>query len=107
MNEAIRPLRGHGLIYLNSGHTLNLLAVREGGKGDITSDGIAWKKTGSSSRPSPLLIDDSIYMVNDQGVLSCLDAKTGKQIWLQRVPQFAGCYASPVSAEGRIYACDT
>jgi outer membrane protein assembly factor BamB len=46
-------------------------------------------------------------MVNDEGIVSCMDAKTGKQIWQERIKQFGGCYASPVSAEGRIYACDT
>src|SRR5262245_41384991 len=106
MNEAMRPLRGHGLIYLNSGHTLWLLAVREGLTGDLTQGGIAWKKSGTSSRPSPLLIGDSIYTVNDQGVLSCRDALKGDQVWQQRIPRFSPCYASPVSAEGRIYACD-
>jgi outer membrane protein assembly factor BamB len=107
MNEAMRPIRGHGLIYLNSGHTLSLLAVREGRTGDLTQDGVAWKSPrGASSRPSPLLIGESIYMVNDQGIASCLDAMTGKQVWQERLPRFKDCYASPVSAEGRIYTCD-
>src|SRR5262249_9037575 len=106
MNEAMRPLRGHGLIYLNSGHTLNLLAVREDQTGDLTKDGIVWKSPRASSRPSPLLIGDLIYMINDLGIASCLDAMTAKQIWQERIAKFSPCYASPVSAEGRIYACD-
>lgn len=105
MNEAMRPIRGHGLIFLNSGHTLNLLAVREGLKGDLTESGIVWKTPrGAPSRPSPLLIGDSLYVVSDQGVATCLDARSGKMIWQERLGKATS--ASPVFADGRIYSPD-
>ena len=51
--------------------------------------------------PSPLLIGDELYIVNDAGIASCLDAKTGDTRWQQRL---GGNYsASPVFADGRIY----
>jgi outer membrane protein assembly factor BamB len=105
MNEAMRPIRGHGLIYLNSGHTLHMLAVREGLTGDITETGIVWKTPrGAPSRPSPLLVGDSLFLVNDQGVASCLDARTGKTVWQERLGKATS--ASPIYAEGRIYSPD-
>jgi outer membrane protein assembly factor BamB len=105
MNEATVPLFGHGLIYLTSGHTTNLLAVRQGGKGDVTKSGVAWKsKSGVPSRPSPLLIGDHIYFVSDGGLATCLDAKTGKQLWQERLGgAFSG---SPVCVNGQIYFAD-
>ena len=51
--------------------------------------------------PSPLLVGDELCLVNDVGVASCLDAKTGTPHWVQRLP---GNYsASPTFADGRIY----
>jgi outer membrane protein assembly factor BamB len=104
MNEACRPLFGHGLIYLTSGHTSNLLALKQGGSGDVTSN-IVWKTNrGAPTRPSPLLVGDAIYMMNDNGIASCVDALTGKQIWSERIGK--PCSASPVCANGLIYAPD-
>lgn len=98
-----RPVFGQGLVYLCTGfYQPNLLAVRVNGKGDVTSSHMQWKTArGTPLTPSPLLVGDEIYMVSDNGILSCLDAKTGKENWRQRVP---GTYsASPVFADGRIY----
>jgi outer membrane protein assembly factor BamB len=105
MNEAAKPVFGHNLIFLTSGHTRNLLAVRQGGKGKLGKDDIEWKiNRDVPTRPSLLVIDDFIYMVSDNGMASCLEAKTGKQIWQERL---GGAFsASPIFAEGRIYACD-
>src|SRR5205085_6749159 len=96
---------GHGLIYLTSGHTAQLLAVRQGGSGDVTKTGIAWKATrGVPTRPSPLLVGDRLYLVSDNGIATCLDAKTGKQLWQERL---GGAFcASPLYAAGHIYLSD-
>ena len=52
-------------------------------------------------KPSLLLNDDLIFMINDVGIMTCLDAKTGQAVWKSRV---AGEYSSsPVLAAGRIY----
>lgn len=105
MNEASRPVFGHDLIYLTSGHTANLLAVHMGGEGDVTRSGVAWKVNRSvPTRPSLLLIGELLFMVNDQGVASCLDAKTGTYLWNERVAK--PCSGSPVYAAGHIYIAD-
>jgi outer membrane protein assembly factor BamB len=105
MNAATRPLRGDGLIFLTSGHTMQLLAVRQGGHGEIGDDGVAWKvRRGVPTRPSPLLAGDLLFMVSDLGVASCLEAKTGKQLWQERLDGHFS--ASPVCAAGHLYLAD-
>lgn len=102
MNEAIRPVLAHGLIFLNSGHTANLLAVRAGRTGDLTRDGVAWRADKvAPTRPSPLVVGDYLYMVNDNGVAFCFEARTGKKVWQERLDgKFS---ASPVYAAGNLY----
>ncbi len=102
MNAAARPLFGNGLLYINSADGPNpLVAVRPDGSGDITAN-IAWKtKQAVPKRSSQLLIGELLFMMNDGGVASCIDAKTGHEIWTKR---FGGDYwASPLFAEGLIY----
>jgi outer membrane protein assembly factor BamB len=105
MNAACKPVAGHGLIYLSSGHTASILAVKEGGAGKLTPESLAWKtlKAGPT-RPSFLLVDDLLFTVSDNGFVGCLDAKSGQQHWQDRL---GGSYsASPTLAEGRIYVSD-
>jgi outer membrane protein assembly factor BamB len=77
-------------------------AVKLGGHGDITESHVAWKiAKGAPRNASPLIVGDEIYIVNDNGITSCLDAKTGEQHWQKRI---GGDYsASPLYADGRIY----
>lgn len=98
-----RPLVGHGLIFFPSGWSQGqLLAVKPGGRGDVTSTHVAWRVTKSvAKKPSLLLVDDLIYMFNDGGVASAIEARTGKEVWTERV---GGNYsASPLFAGGNIY----
>ena len=82
--------------------TGQLFAVKTGGNGLITDTHVAWKvKRGVSNKPSILLIDDLIFMIGDTGIASCIEAKTGMQVWQQRI---GGEYSSsPVYADGKIY----
>jgi outer membrane protein assembly factor BamB len=98
-----RPVYGQGLIYLATGFQQpSLLAVRADGTGDVTKTHIAWTlRRAAPLTPSPLLAGDELYIVNDAGIASCLDARTGEVHWQQRL---GGNYsASPVFADGRIY----
>lgn len=105
MNAASRPVFGHGLIYLTSGHTAQLWAVRQGLGGDITETGVAWRVVrGVPTRASLLLVGDLLFMVSDQGVASCLDARTGKTHWQERLG--GGYSASPVHCNGCVYFAD-
>ena len=98
-----RPVYGHGLVYIATGFQQpTLLAVRPDGTGDVTKTHVAWTlRRAAPLTPSPLIVDDEIYVVNDGGIASCLDAKTGSTYWQQRL---GGEYsASPAFADGRIY----
>lgn len=98
-----RPVFGHGLVYLSTGYfNPNLLAIRLDGSGDVTATHIAWKHTKRvPANSSPLLVGDELYFVADNGFATCLDARTGEEIWVQRL---SGAFSSsPLAAEGRIY----
>ena len=98
-----RPVFAHGLVYICTGfYTPKLLAVRTDGKGDVTATHVAWRwERGVSLTPSPLVVGDELYMVSDNGIVSCLDARTGRELWRQR---FTGSYsASPVAAGGHVF----
>lgn len=98
-----RPVVGHGLIYFPSGWAQGqLLAVKPGGKGDVTATHVAWKVTKSvAKKPSLLLVDEVIYMNNDAGIVTAIDAKSGQEIWSERI---GGNYSSsPIFANGHAY----
>lgn len=98
-----RPVLGHDLLFVATGyHRAELLAIRAGGKGDVTETHIAWRTaTGAPLTPSVLLVGDELYAVNDSGIASCFDARTGRVHWQERLD---GNYsASPLFADGRIY----
>jgi outer membrane protein assembly factor BamB len=110
-----RPVAGLGLIFIASGwSTGELLAIRPGNKGEVidanredaTSTNcqlrLVWKsKRNVPKKPSVLLVDSLLFTIDDNGVASCLEAKTGQEVWRERV---GGAYsASPVYAQGRIY----
>jgi outer membrane protein assembly factor BamB len=82
------------------------MAIRLGREGDLTgTDAILWQnQRGNSYTPSPVLHDGKLYMLTDSGMLSCLDAKTGKPYYAQeRLPKPYSFKASPVAANGRLY----
>lgn len=98
-----RPVYGRGLVYLATGfQTPSVIAVRPDGSGDVTDTHVAWRlRRGAPHTPSPLLVGDALYVVSDQGVVTCVDAATGEIRWRERI---GGNYsASPVFADGRIY----
>ena len=102
MNAAGRPLFGNGLVYINSADGPNaLVAVNPEGNGDISKN-IVWKTAKQvPKRSSQILVGDTLFMMNDGGVASCLDAKTGTEIWSKRL---AGTFwSSPLLANGLIY----
>ena len=78
------------------------MAVDPSGAGDVTNTHIVWSiRRGAPEIPSPLIVDDLMFMVNEGGVVSCVDAKEGYPIWKGRI---GGKYwASPLYADGKIY----
>ena len=98
-----RPLFGHGFVYvINDYERPELWAVRPDGQGDVTGTHVAWRVTKDMpATASLLLVNDLLYMVNDQGFALCLDAKTGALVWRERLKGKHS--ASPLYGAGRIY----
>jgi outer membrane protein assembly factor BamB len=99
-----RPVYGHGLVYICTGYdSPTLLAIRPDGKGDVTETHVAWKVTRNVPHTASLLLGaEELFMVSDRGNVSCLEAKTGKVIWTDRLAG-QNFSASPVLVDGKIY----
>jgi outer membrane protein assembly factor BamB len=101
------PVVGHGLVYCVSGRAGPTFAVRPGGSGDVTATRVVWSTPkGSSFVPSPLLLGDYLYTVNDMAaIVSSHHARTGELAGQFRLGEARreGFSASPVAVEGKIY----
>jgi outer membrane protein assembly factor BamB len=102
------PVTDGSTVYCMSGFQgFSVLAIRLGHTGDLAgTDAIAWTyKKSTPYVPSPLLYADRLYFFsNNNGVLSCLNAKTGESlIDAERIEGLQGVYASPIGANGRVY----
>lgn len=98
-----RPVAAHGLIYVCTGYdTASLLAIREGAAGDCTKTHVAWKTSRSVPHvSSPIIVGDHLFLAHDDGVATCLDARTGKVAWTRRLDgHFA---SSPISVGDHLY----
>jgi len=110
---ATRPVVGQGLVFVPTGFSIGqVLAIRPGAPGEVldinatnsppTKLQLAWKaKKNSPKKPSLLLIGDYLFGIDDGGIATCWEAKSGTVLWNERV---GGNYsASPMTVEGRIY----
>ena len=80
-----------------------LLALKAGGKGDVTSSHVLWSTVNGPDVPTPVTDGKYFYIVKDNGVMFCLDAKSGAEVYGQQRLK-AGTYSgSPVLADGKIY----
>jgi outer membrane protein assembly factor BamB len=101
------PAVGHGLLFCSSGRAGPTLAIRPGGRGDVTQSHVAWKTSkGSPFIPSPLVYGDYLYLVNDMmSIATCFRATTGKLMWQGRMGEARreSFSASPVAADGKVF----
>lgn len=106
-NSVPQVVQHDDLVFAMSGHTIKMLmALRLGQTGVLThTNGIVWSTPrGVSYTPSPVLHEGRLYFVSDAGLLSNLDAATGKPHYQQqRLPKPYGFKASPVGAAGKLY----
>ena len=95
-----------GLVFLTAGFPeYHLMAIRPDGQGNVTSTHVVWRDTkGAGYVPSPIAYDKYFFVVNDGGIASCWDAKTGHRNWMQRLGEHHS--ASPVVAGGLLYFPD-
>ena len=106
-NVIPNPVHQDNIVIVMSGfRNPNLLAIRLGGQGDLTdSDAILWtNQRANSYTPSPVLYDNKLYVVTDNGFISCYHAETGEPYYQQmRLPKPYRFKASPVGANGKLY----
>jgi len=109
-SASTRPVVGLGMVFFPTGFSKGqLLAVKmpedfpSGSPRVLEESQLAWRlKKAVPNKPSLLLDGDLLYMTDDAGMASCVEAKTGADVWRQRI---GGNYsASPILAEGHIYA---
>lgn len=107
MNTIPQPVYQDGLVFVMSGfRDPKLMAIRLGGEGDLTNTGaVVWSQTrGNSYTPSPVLHDNKLYVLTDNGMISCYNARTGVPYYHQvRLPKTYNFKASPVGANGKLY----
>jgi outer membrane protein assembly factor BamB len=96
------PVVYEGIIYAPT-RVKPLLAIKAGGRGDVTQTHRLWSFANGPDVPTPVTDGKYFYVVDDRGVMWCLDAKTGQAIWgPQRIK--SGTYSSsPTLADGKIY----
>jgi hypothetical protein len=101
------PVVVDGVVYIHGGgpRSSGSLAVRTGGKGDVTDMHTVWTSKEVSSPPSPVVTDGMMYWAGASGKASCADIRTGEIRYSEQLPvtgRFA-IYASPTAAEGKLY----
>jgi outer membrane protein assembly factor BamB len=104
MNAAARPVYRHGHVFVLCGMG-SIWAIRPGGKGWIDKSRISWtRRKVIPKKSSPLFVDNYLFLVSDEGVASCNNPLTGEILWAERLGVQGQCAASPIHANGKIYA---
>lgn len=110
-NIAPSVVAGEGMVFAFGGFPqLGAVAVRTGGRGDVTQTHVAWSSRSSTYIPTPVYSAGRLYFVSDGGFATCLDAKTGGLVYKERLPGASATgrgkpfYASPVLADGALVA---
>jgi outer membrane protein assembly factor BamB len=98
------PLVRDGMIFAPTRVT-PFLAFKAGGSGDITTSHLAWKWTerGAPDVPTPVSDGERLYMADDQGAITCVNARTGERIYGPEQTNIGRTSGSPILADGKIY----
>lgn len=101
-----RPVFAHGMVFIATGYDKpTVIAIRADGRGDVTDTHVAWKLDKyAPHNPSMVVVGDELYLVADNGILSCLDTKTGTAHYQERCT--GPISASILSADGKLYLQD-
>jgi outer membrane protein assembly factor BamB len=93
------------VVYVIAARSSKGLAIRAGGKGDVTDTHKLWDLDKGSNVSSPVYHEGHLYWAHEsRGVVYCADAKTGKLVYEERLKPSPGrIYASPLLADGKLY----
>lgn len=100
------PVARDGIVYAIGGRNPNGgLAIKAGGRGDVTGSHVAWKLNKGSNVSSPVLHEGHLFFAHENnGIVYCVNAKTGDLVYEERLnPSPGQIYASPVLAIGKLY----
>ncbi|MCA9123481.1 MAG: PQQ-binding-like beta-propeller repeat protein [Planctomycetaceae bacterium] len=97
------PISHEGVIYCLGGRRNRCIAIRLGGRGDVTDTHKLWESGVGANVTSPVYYDGHIYWASDKAIANCLDAKTGETKYQERLPTRARVYASIVRAGDKLY----
>ena len=110
-----RPVYHNEVVYFCTGfgHP-ELVAIRIDGSGDVTDSHVIWRaKKGIPDKPSPIIVDSKVFVMEDSGIASCFDAASGEQLWKKRIggkysasPILIGSHILVGSHEGKLTILD-
>lgn len=103
MNRIIAsPLVKNGIVYASS-RVKPFVALKPGGQGDVSNSHVMWTYANGPDVPTPVSNGELLFIANDRGIVFCLDAKSGAEVWSgQRIAK-AIYSSSPVLADGKVY----
>lgn len=93
-----------GIVYVVNGLAGDIYAVKTGGSGDVTRSHMVWHtpRKGGRDQPSPIVVGKFLLAADMEGVVTCYDSGSGKQLWKDRLRD-AKFTASPIAANGLVY----
>jgi outer membrane protein assembly factor BamB len=104
------PVYSNGILVIMSGFHGAAMAVRVGGKGDVTDTHRLWHHPPRTPQRvgSPVLAGEHVYILNDNGQAQCFELRTGKELWnQQRLSSRGRNWGSMVAAGDRLYITDS
>ncbi|MFK5922309.1 MAG: PQQ-binding-like beta-propeller repeat protein [Verrucomicrobiota bacterium] len=101
------PVYGDGTVLVCGPKSAQAYGIKAGGSGTLGDDAIAWKSEGklvAADVPTPLYYQGRFYLLNGRKkVISCIEPKSGKVLWSEKLNAKVKLEASPTGADGKIY----
>jgi outer membrane protein assembly factor BamB len=99
------PVVSDGIVVAPYARGSTLTAIKLGGSGDVTKTHVVWGKSGvGADVPTPAASEGKVYLCGDRGQITCLDARTGKEVWSGNLERSRHAFsASPILADGKLY----
>jgi outer membrane protein assembly factor BamB len=94
-----------GIVYAIGGRRNTAIAVRAGGRGDVSKSHVVWRVNAGSNVSSPVYLDGYLYWIHErEGAVNCLNTKNGEVVYQKRLePRPGTMYASATAADGKLY----
>jgi len=104
MNAGCRPRFVDGVLYLNAGNDKNsLVALKMGRTGELGDEDVLWRTSRNAPQKGSVIVHNGmVFMAADNGIVSCVDAKTGKDYWRERASG-KNFWSSPLLVDGKLY----